>query len=98
MFVVAVFHLLGMVVVVVVAVIADVLPVADVVAAGESHTGYWLLYLVHVLRSRPSQQPSASASASPCQTHYSHGLPCHGNTESASRGKTRHALDRAQRW
>ena len=70
MFVVAVFHLLNVVVVVV----ADVPPVAGVVAAGdESNASHWPATLSDPPGSPPFHHLSASARASMCRTHYSHG-------------------------
>ena len=102
MFVVAMFHLLDVVMVEVIAVVADLLAVVDVVAAGdEGGAGHW--------PRAPSDPPgapsfhrlSASARASLlCWTHYAHGpaRPGNGYTESARWGMTHHALGRGQQW
>ena len=68
MFVVVVFHLLGMVVMVVVAVIADVVATGDVSGASHRPTG-----LSGPPGAPPFHQLSASARASLCWTHYAHG-------------------------
>ena len=99
MFVAALFHLLDVVLVVavVVAVIADDMPVADVADADDvSGASHWPTALSHPPGDPPFHRLSTSAHASSSWTHYAHGPALPRETRNGELSKTHHALGRAQ--